>query len=401
MKYKYVILIACFIAGCISRQSKMPAEGIPVIDMEKAVASATDFYHLSDIAGRIEYIPLEFTPECPVGTVRRVYIASEDIFVLTSDNMFRFDKNGKFLNVIGKQGGGPGEYRMGFHLAVDTTEQHIYIKSVGKSDIVVYDYDGRHIQTRRIDSNPSISPFYILPETKNLVLLGQPAMLTSPESFFVSVTDIDNNRIFHKKYLLSSMLSSDQLAFAQFGSLQSADGLLLLDVMSDTIFNYRQSMLTPYLILNLGRYKAPLDAIISAANGNRNALDPYIYIINIVTETPQYLFLQFIQGEKWYLLRYDKHNQGYTTFKVKREEGRPVELIYNDIDGGLPVSFGAFPTYNQLARITHAFDMKEDLTADYFSKSDAKDPHAKERLKNLVHSLGDEDNPVIMKIILK
>ena len=45
--------------------------------------------------------------------------------------------------------------------------------------------------------------------------------------------------------------------------------------------------------------------------------------------------------------------------------------------------------------------MKETLTPEYFSKSEAKDTHAKERLKNLVQSLGEEDNPVIMKIILK
>ena len=181
----------------------------------------------------------------------------------------------------------------------------------------------------------------------------------------------------------------------------SSNGLLLNDGMSDTIFVYSQSNLNPYLILNYGKYKTTLNAMFSYTN-DKGALDRYIIQMEIVAETSQYLFLHFTQGNgKRFLLRYDKHSQEYTTFIVKKEDDTPAELIYNDIDGGLPILWRAIPVYNQLARIVDAFDMKETLTPEYFSMSETKYPQSKELLKNLVQSLKEEDNSVIMKVILK
>ena len=412
-----IILVICLIANCTSRHSqkfsdgtsqKQLSEEIPIIDVEKAIASATKFCHLSDIAERIEYIPLEFTPKCAIGSrTFQVYIASEDIFILTaqsgSNDLFRFDKTGKFLNVIGKLGRGPGEYFNALYFAVDTTMRQVYVNSGSNLGINVYAYEGNYVQTLKKDYTHS-APFYFFPETNELAHIGEPPVFypDDPDKFFVSITDTDNNRIFHKKYLLSSMISQGQRAIGHFSSFQSDNGLLLIDAMSDTLFVYNQYKLSPYFILNYGRYKVTLDAILSSSNGHREALDPYINAIDIVGETSQFLFLRLSQGngKRNYLLQYDKHSQEYTAFKVKKEEDNPAELFYNDIDGGLPVIW-RFPRYNQLARIIDAYDMKETLTAEYFSKSEAKNLHAKERLKNLVQSLGDEDNPVIMKIILK
>ena len=171
--------------------------------------------------------------------------------------------------------------------------------------------------------------------------------------------------------------------------------------MNDTIFSFTRSVLEPFLIIDQGRYKIPLDAVLSQGRGNNEAFDPYVSVISIFNETPQYVFLTFFLRQKMYLLRFDKLNHRYTTYLTTREEGMPVNAIHNDIDGGLHVISRIIPRYNQLARIIHSFDMKEELTPEYFSKSDAIDMEAKERLKNLVQTLDDEDNPVIMKIIMK
>ena len=405
------LIVLCSITCCTSRQSKktnteeVAQEGVFVIDVEKAVASATKVYHLSDIAERIEYIPLEFRPECAIGQVAQVYITQDDIFILTmgggSNDLFRFDKNGKFMNIIGARGNGPGEYILTLYFAVDTTNRQILVSNNYKPEIIVFNYEGRYLRTIKKDYTHS-GHIYFLQETNELVHLGIPIEFASPASFFVSITDTDNNRILHKKYLVSSMISSDQRAYGgNYTSFQTGNRVLLNDGMSDTIFVYSQKNLNPYFILNYGKYKIKLDAMLSLPN-NKEALHNYMYT-DIVAETSQFLYLCFYQGngKKYYLLRYDKYSQEYATFKVKKEEGSPAELFYNDIDGGLSVLLRAIPKYNQLARIVDAFDMKETLTSEFFSKSEAKDTQAKERLKKLVHSLGDEDNPIIMKISLK
>ena len=406
MNKLYFVLICCILTYCISPQNNKITQSaisveIPVIDVEKAVASAKDFYMLSDIAERIEYIPLEFTPECAIGNrIWQVYITTEDIFIMTGV-IYRFDKNGKFKNVIGKVGKGPGEFLNALAFAVDTVKQHIYVNCNWIPDIIIYDYDGHHVRTIKKGYTHS-TEFYFFPETNHLVHIGIPIDFSNPVSFFVSVTDTENNRILHKKYLLSYMQPSNHGVSGHYGSLQRHNRLLISESMNDTIFAYSNGILSPYLILNYGKYKSNLKDEIAFAHGVKGAIDRYINAPYIVEETDQFLFLYFFQGiEKRYLLKYDKYSQEYATFKVKREEKNPIEIIYNDIDGGLPIIWRTVPRYNQLARIIHAYDMKEILTSDFLSKSEAKDQQAKERLKNLVKSLEDEDNPVIMKVILK
>ena len=405
------VFVFCILTCCTSPQNNKNAQAsfsveIPVIDVEKAVASAKDIYKLSDMAERIEYIPLEFTSECDCAIGNRiwqVYITTEDIFIL-SGVVYRFGINGKFKNVIGKVGRGPGEFPNTNSFTVDTIKRHVYVNANGMMEIVVYDYDGHHVQTVKKDYNYS-TEFYYFPENNILAHIGIPIEVSLPNSFFISVTDINNNRILHKKYLLSSLLLSSNHGVngGHYSSLQRHNRLLLTESMNDTIFAYSNGILSPFLILNLGKYKSKIKDEIAFAHGDEGALYRYMDAPNIVEETDHFLFLYFTQGNgNKYLLKYDKYSREYTTFKVKkREEKSPAEIIYNDIDGGLPIIWRAVPKYNQLARIVHTYDMKEMLTSEYFSKSEAKDQQAKERLKNLVQSLGDEDNPVIMKVILK
>ena len=149
MKTICILIIVCLTASCTSRQADKSSEalpqaqliqGIPVIDVERAIASATNVYKLSDIAERIEYIPLEFKPECAIGGVAQVYFAQDDIFILTmgSNDFLRFDKNGKFLNVIGSRGRGPGEYLDALYFAVDTAKRQIYMNTNWMPNIIVY-----------------------------------------------------------------------------------------------------------------------------------------------------------------------------------------------------------------------------------------------------------------------
>jgi len=414
MKTIIILLIASTIASCAHRKSqntnegmmqKDPSDELTVIQVENAISSSKDIYRLSDIAERIEYIPLEFTPECAVGNrIFQMYIASDDIFILTaqsgSNDLFRFHKNGKFLNKIGKRGRGPGEYLDVLNFAIDTTKQHIYMNSNWQPNIIVYDYNGNYLHTIKKNYTSS-NQLYYLPETNELAHVGLAMNFADPNTFFISVTDLENNNIFHKKFLVSSMITPSQwVNGGHETTFQSSNSLLLMDGMSDTLYSYSHGILNPYLVLNYGKYKMKLNAMLSYAN-NKQAFDNMIFT-SIIAETSRYLFLKLAQGNgKQYLLRYDKHSREYTTFDVRKEGDNPVELIYNDVDGGLPVIGRAIPRYNQLSRIVDAFYMKETLTSEYFTKSEAIDTQAKERLKNLVHSLGDEDNPVIMKIILK
>lgn len=85
-------------------------------------------YPLSTVTERIEYIPLEKTDKCILeNSMHNFIITSKDIFVFDYKLCYRFDRQGRFLNRIGKIGRGPEELVRPVDIAVDTILRWVYI----------------------------------------------------------------------------------------------------------------------------------------------------------------------------------------------------------------------------------------------------------------------------------
>ena len=101
---------------------------------------------ISTIADDIEYIPLETTKDCLLdGTLRNVIVTTTDIFVFDYRKGYRFNRKGKFINSIGSQGKGPGEYIRPMFMEVDTINRFVYF--IDDKKMLKYDYEGKHIET--------------------------------------------------------------------------------------------------------------------------------------------------------------------------------------------------------------------------------------------------------------
>ena len=84
---------------------------------------------LSTLADSIEYIPLQTPEELPIDILIAVKTTQEDIVILDrSQNLIRFDKQGKFLNTIGQKGQGPEEYLniINFDIEEETSRIHAF-----------------------------------------------------------------------------------------------------------------------------------------------------------------------------------------------------------------------------------------------------------------------------------
>jgi hypothetical protein len=68
---------------------------------------------LRDVSPTYRFIPLETRTDNLIGSVSKVEIAGDRIFVLdmqTADVVQVYDINGKYITRIGAKGNGPGEY---------------------------------------------------------------------------------------------------------------------------------------------------------------------------------------------------------------------------------------------------------------------------------------------------
>ena len=89
---------------------KHHAKDIHQVNLYKAYQEQGNL-QLSTVAKSMQYIPLETRGGCLIGEyLKRIFITSTDIFILDfGQGAYRFTKEGKFVNKIGRIGKGPGE----------------------------------------------------------------------------------------------------------------------------------------------------------------------------------------------------------------------------------------------------------------------------------------------------
>lgn len=111
---------------------------------------------LSEIAKDVRYIPLETSEECLLSDELQLYYSSEYIFVGDQkiQKFYRFDKDGKFLNAIGKKGEGPEEYPMALFFYVDEKEKNVYLTSSQTQSLYRYDYSGTYKGEIKLSETP-------------------------------------------------------------------------------------------------------------------------------------------------------------------------------------------------------------------------------------------------------
>ena len=94
---------------CLSCYLDISAQKPIVINLARTIGKSPKEMMLSELAADIKYIPLETTDDCLINN--EFYImqyTGEDII---TSGIFHFNKEGKFLNRIGRKGQGRSEER--------------------------------------------------------------------------------------------------------------------------------------------------------------------------------------------------------------------------------------------------------------------------------------------------
>jgi len=104
------IIALTFLWGCA--QPKSNTTDKDPINLNLKNCKIEDQRDFNDIFN-VDFVPLETNDSCLIGQIFKVCYANDKIVVLDrnkSKQIFLFDKNGKFINLVGKTGGGPKEY---------------------------------------------------------------------------------------------------------------------------------------------------------------------------------------------------------------------------------------------------------------------------------------------------
>lgn len=142
---KYIpLLLVCVLISCTSgnkqQASTIEANGVAVINLSENVSDASSL-PLSDAVAKVEFVCLEATNEALTAGIHLMQVTDHDIWIAhyKDNRILRFSRSGKFLNMVGNIGQGPGEYVTLGEFFIDENHKEVYIVGGG---VLVYDFEG-------------------------------------------------------------------------------------------------------------------------------------------------------------------------------------------------------------------------------------------------------------------
>jgi hypothetical protein len=179
IRYNYFIKSFCFLIACVplslSGQDKVVNKGLNnslpyYIDIERNINNIKTV-NLSDIGTSLEYIPLETSPDLIIGTLNKVVLYNEHLFVSDNNQIFLFDSGGNFVRKIGQKGAGPGEYTS-TNFYIDFHNDLLYV--VAPRKVKCFDFDGDFLRSFDTDF---ISTQLIFPDPESLLFYNVNLMM--------------------------------------------------------------------------------------------------------------------------------------------------------------------------------------------------------------------------------
>ncbi len=140
-------VIATLFTGCNNHELKMVDNNNINIELAMTVQKEASLDELFD---NTQYTPLETDDSCLLdGRSAIKYIDSDNIFIESKFELYRFGRNGNFINRIGKKGLGPEEYVYPGFVSVEPESKQLYL--FNNKRFQVWNFDGKFIKEIIID----------------------------------------------------------------------------------------------------------------------------------------------------------------------------------------------------------------------------------------------------------
>lgn len=145
MKDIFFLLLLFFVFGCNEKSVKqIPKETLKIFN---------DNVPYEDLFRKTGTIFLETNNNCLISKVSQLNLFSNKIFILDQNtkNIFVFDTNGHFINKIGSNGKGPGEYIRPSNFIINRKDSLLKVYDSARKKIISYNFNGRFIGEIYID----------------------------------------------------------------------------------------------------------------------------------------------------------------------------------------------------------------------------------------------------------
>jgi hypothetical protein len=272
---------------------------VKIVKIENIDETAVVKY--SDIYDDVNFIKLETQDSSLIGRIDKVIVTDDKIIVLDGSiakMVFVFDCNGKFLNRIGSNGGGPEEYDCPDDIGYDKYNNEILVLCHNRKNIMRFHPDGTFIKNIKIDLY--VSSIFVMSKNTYLLSLnnkpqGQKGQKGEVSDYNILIVD-DNGNIVNR--LLQYDESTGQLRTPGgilFSNFQ--DEILFSQQYSNKIFKIDHDEIKTKYYMDLGRHTIPSAIFNNATEKNisKTIRENGEYAFSIfAAETSSHVISQFV-----------------------------------------------------------------------------------------------------------
>jgi len=425
--YYLITLITLFSFSSLASQTIERKEKGTVIDLDKAKNNREESFLYSSLYKGIKTILLETNESCLIGSMKKMRVYDPYIIVLDvskAKSIFLFDMNGRFVRKIGSVGQGPGEYNTISSIFVDEKDPLLYIETF--RTVLKYSWDGVFRKLIHKAGNMGyLRAGEVYPLHDNLFIGHVPNDRGSELYNFILFNDsghvikgFDNYIKFEREgnWILGNDGSMKPFKVNQH--------IYVKECTNDTLYCLsEQYELIPQFVFNLGKYAFPkhLKETLPSPSSFKDFIDipDRAGGVHPMVGTPGYIFFNVAGGYGHFSRPEGRKRETFVMGQmvnvgvgsnlnglydiamqtVRFLDNDPVSRMFgliNDLDGGLSFWPRYYTSANELVDVWQAYEMKEILTEAYFAAHVIKDPHAHQKLKELLKNLDEEDNPVIV-----
>ena len=441
----YSLLMLISLMGCNAAKANPETEvveeveeGLPVINLSENVKEVSAL-NLSDAAERVEIVKLETSDKSLLSNIFKLEVTDNDIWIahMRDERIYRFSRDGKFLNTVGKQGDGPEEYVRLHDFIIDDKKKEVYVIPTMKG-VKVYDFEGNFM---REQTNQWVSQIFSGSSHRIILYDGQFILsqnlainfpIQNPKDSLWSVAVADNQlkktRLFKNPIHIGK---EDDIVANRAKVEQQGWFNFLTEQIPTAVDNYNNKLTfkmpgtdTIYVYNSANRELQPQYAITTNESKgdfiktnmwikDRSDLD--FFAIANYFDTKDYIYLVCSKGEQIMTYSYDKKN--YTVRQVKRQ-GKIVarDTPFKAVFGKPHLNFQRpFILNNNITGGDFKLDYRSsgkywiqvlDPGSSDFEKyvSDLKASPAapqKQQLLDVIARTGEEDNPILLIAVLK
>ncbi|MCL2312517.1 MAG: 6-bladed beta-propeller [Firmicutes bacterium] len=374
-----IILVSILLSGCNSNSTS----GLLMIDLSKRYPNKS--LSIQDIAD-VEYITLETREDYLFTTIS--YLDNERIIaqnLLNGDIIF-FSRDGKIIKKINRYGNGGEEYDQGIYIFFDRKREELFVYSIMRKKILVYDGDGKFkrdfiFKDIAIDAMFSFDDTYFLCHDRNRFSSHLYLLISKDDgSIVTSYFEAD------VKEKQSMLILPNGPGARSFPIIKWGKSFFLNEMSLDTIYKTDATGLPkPFMVRTPSALSMSVPVYLFALGETER----YVFLLSRAKIYDEYDKSKQFPSKN---LIYDKLEKAIYTCTFYNEDMPDIKITIPDVmfpDGYLQLKIYSSSEY--FSRMIPA-----DQIVEQFSKSKLKG-----ELKEIASTLQIDDNPVLMLVKMK